>query len=155
MKRADRGRQILWSARAYAGEYLGECEALPLLSSTSGEAELRNVPRLLSSPAARHFAAMLINLSERARYYCPLEPKATPCHLMTVFVERVVNRSTDVRVLVARLDVVLDGCCAFASITAEREPRIDVPAVAYDGWDGVWDIVLKVLRAIFSTHTGP
>ncbi|SEB61069.1 hypothetical protein SAMN02787142_0029 [Burkholderia sp. WP9] len=155
MERADRGRQILWSARAYAGEYLGECEALPLVSSTSGEAELRNVRRLLSSPAACHFAAMLINLSERARYNYPLEPKAIPCHLMTVFVERVENRSTDVKVLVARLDVVLDGCCAFASITAEREPRIDVPAVAYGDEDGVWDIVLKVLRAIFSTHTGP
>jgi hypothetical protein len=155
MKPGDRGRQILWSARAYTGGYLGECEALPLLSSTSGEAELRNIRRLLSPPAARQFAAMLINLSERARYYCPLEPKATPCLLMTVFVEHVENRSTDVKVLVARLDVVLDGCCAFASITAEREPRIDVPAVAYDGRDGVWDIVLKGLRAIFSTHIGP
>jgi hypothetical protein len=148
-------RPILWRARVHAGEYLGEGEELPLLSTMSGEAELRSVRRLLSSPAACHLAAMLINLSETARHYCRVEPLAAPCPLMTVFVESIVNRWTNNRVLVARLDIVLEGRSAFASITAENEPRTDVPSVAYDDKDGVWDIVLKVLRAIFPMHRGP
>jgi hypothetical protein len=98
---------------------------------------------------------MLINLSETARHYHRVEPLATPCPLMTVFVESIVNRWTNDRVLVARLDIVLEGRSAFASITAENEPRTDVPTVAYDDKDGVWDIVLKVLGAIFPMHRGP
>jgi hypothetical protein len=148
-------RPILWMARVHAGEYTGEGEELPLLSTTSGEAELRNVRQLLSSPAACHLAAMLINLSEASRSYYPLEPLATPCPLMTVFVESIVNRWTNDRVLVARVDIVLDGSSAFASITAQSEPRTDVPPAQYDCRDGVWDIVLKVLRAIFPMHRGP
>lgn len=34
---------VLWTARVHAGEYLGICNALPLLSTKSGETELRNV----------------------------------------------------------------------------------------------------------------
>jgi hypothetical protein len=148
-------RPVLWTARVHAGEYLGVCDALPLLSTTSGEAELRNVRELLSSRAACHLAAMLINLSEASRCYRPIEPKTAPSRLMTMFVECVENRWTGNKVLVARLDFVLDGHSAFASITTENEPRTDVPPVAYDDKDGVWDIVLKVLRTIFPAHRGP
>lgn len=74
---------------------------------------------------------------------------------MTMFVERVENRWTGNKVLVARLDLVLDGHSAFANITTENEPRTDVPPVAYDDKDGVWDIVLKALRTIFPAHRGP
>jgi hypothetical protein len=98
---------------------------------------------------------MLVNLSEASRSYYPLEPLATPCPLMTVFVESIVNRWTNDRVLVARVDIVLDGSSAFASITAQSEPRTDVPPTQYDCRDGVWDIVLKVLRTIFPMHRGP
>jgi hypothetical protein len=140
---------ILWTARVHAGEYLGEGDALPLLSTTCGEAELRDARRLLPSAAACHLAAMFINLSEASRAYYPLEPLATPCPLMTVFVESILNRSTDEEELIARVDIVTEGLFAYASITAESEPRTDVPAVAYQQTDGVWDIVLKVLTAIF------
>ena len=147
-------RRVLWTARMHAGECLGICDALPLLSTTSGEAKLRNVRELLSSRAACHLAAMLINLSEASCCYRPLEPKTAPSRLMTMFVECVENRWTGNKV-VARLDFVLDGHSAFASITTENEPRTDVPAVAYDDKDGVWDIVLKVLRTIFPAYCGP
>ncbi|QQC63124.1 hypothetical protein [Paraburkholderia ginsengisoli] len=147
-------RPVLWTARVHAGEYLGVCDALSLLSTTSGEAELRNVRELLSSKAACHLAAMLINLSEASRYYRPLEPKTAPSPLMTMFVESVANHWTSHKVLVARLDFVLDRHSAFVSITTENEPRTDVPPVAYDDKDGVWDIVLKVLRTIFPMHLG-
>ncbi|REG59669.1 hypothetical protein B0G80_2440 [Paraburkholderia sp. BL6669N2] len=149
------GRPILWRARVHAGEYLGEGEALPLLSTASGEAGLRDVRQLLPSPAACHLAAMLINLSETSRAYYPLEPLATPCPLMSVFVERILNRVTNEGELVARVDIVLEGHFAYASITSKSELRTDVAPVAYDLKDGVWDIVLKVLKAIFPMHRGP
>ncbi len=148
-------RLVLWTARVHAGEYLGECDAFPLLSTISGEAELRNVRELSSSTVAFHLAAMLINLSEASRYCRRLEPKTAPSPLMTMFVESIANRRTSHKVLVARLDFVLDRHSAFVSITTENEPRTDVPPVAYDDKDGLWDIVLKVFRTIFPMHRGP
>lgn len=139
------GRYVLWRARVHAGEYTVAGEVLPLLSWASGEADLRDFQQLLSSPAACRLAAMLINLSEASRAYYSLEPWATPCPLMTVFVESILNRWTNEEELVARIDIVLEDFSAYASITARSEPRTDVPPVAYDQKDGVWDIVLKVL----------
>ena len=149
MDHADE-QHVVWSARVHAGEFAGGGEVLPLLSSMSGEANLPDFRELLSSsPPACYLAAMALDLSEASRANYPLEPVATPSPLMTVFVEGIVNRWTNDRELVARVDIVLDDCSAFASITTQNEPRTDVPPVACDRMDGVWDIVLKVLRAIF------
>ena len=90
MSNADE-RPVLWCARVYAGEYLQDNSRLALLSSQSGEAELRSVRQLLSTPVECHLTAMLIGLSEAARYYFPLEPVAEPYPRMTLFVDRVVN----------------------------------------------------------------
>ncbi|WP_147484806.1 hypothetical protein [Burkholderia pseudomallei] len=76
MSNVDDEQPVLWRARACAGENLPCGISFLSLSVQSRKAEVHNVRRFLPTLAAQHLAAMLVNLSEASRLYCPLETLA-------------------------------------------------------------------------------
>lgn len=140
---------LLWRARAYAGE--SECAAvsLALLSMTEGEAGTHGLVASESSRALRYLSAMLVNLAIAARYYYPLEPVARPVSSMTVFVDCVTNRSISAGELAAWLSVAYENCRASATVWDANDLIDEIGAVDCKGTDGIWDIVLRLLRAMF------
>jgi hypothetical protein len=142
----DDERPVVWHASAYnAGD--------ELLSETGGSAELTSGIRkvLVSTPAAFCFGAMLINLTVSRRHYRRVEPVAPAEAVMMIRVERVLNRTTDAREGVARLNIAMENGIALVTVTADQRTlgvRLDC-----EPQDGAWDIVLRALpRVIFSSE---
>jgi hypothetical protein len=88
-------------------------------------------------------------LTASSRYSCPIDPAAEPERLMTVFVERIA-RSEDMRgEPVARFDIVFETNVASAGVLLKGAPRQDVGPVSSDKGEGVWEIMLKLLKAMY------
>lgn len=139
----------LWRARAYAGESECAAESLALLSMTEGEAGTHGLVASEPSKAHRYLSAMLVNLAIAARYYYRLEPMAQPVSSMTIFVDCVTNRSISAGELVAWLSVAYENCRTSATVWDDNHLIGEIGPVDCKGTDGIWDIVLRLLRAMF------
>lgn len=140
---------LLWRARAYAGESDCSAESLALLSMVEGEAGAHGHVACESSKALSCLSAMLVNLAIAARHYCPLEPRAQPVSSMAILVDCVTNRSTSAGESAAWLSVAYENCRASATVWDGNDLIGEIGPVNCKGTDGIWDIVLRILCAMF------
>lgn len=140
---------VFWRARAYAGESECAAQSLALLSLTECESSARGPATSESSEALSCLSAMLVPLAISARYYYPLEPRAQPVSSMTIFVDRVTNRTTGAGELAAWLSIDYENCRASATVWHENRRIGEIGPVDCRRTDGIWDIVLRLLRALF------
>lgn len=141
-----RDAPVRWRARAYAGESECAAESLALLSMTEGQASALGTAPSESSEAHRRLSAMLVSLAFAARYYYPLEPSARPRSSMTIFVDRVTNSSAE---LAAWMSITNENRRVSATVW---DPNVAIGAIGpieCRDADGIWDIVLRLLRAMF------
>lgn len=150
MKAADIREVVIWAARAHLGEYLCESDELLLLSTRAGSREWWGREALPPDDASKCLVCLLADLRASSRFHFPIDPTAEPERLMTVFVERIA-RSEDARgEPVARFDIVFETNVASAGVLLKGAPRQDVGPVPCAQRDGVWEIMLKLLSAMYA-----
>ncbi|MGA9917727.1 MAG: hypothetical protein WBR17_34815 [Paraburkholderia sp.] len=149
MNAADKREVVIWAARSHVGEYLGGSINLPVLSTRAGSREWYAHEALPFIDADKCLVCLLADLTASSRYSCPIDPAAEPERLMTVFVERIA-RSEDMRgEPVARFDIVFETNVASAGVLLKGAPRQDVGPISCDKGEGVWEIMLKLLKAMY------
>lgn len=142
---------ILWCARAYAGESECSAESLALLSMIEGQASVLEAAASESSEAHRCLSAMLASLAFAARHYYPLlEPRVQPQTSMTIFVDCVTNNSAGPAKSAAWMSVTYENCQVSATARDADAVIGEIGPIECRDTDGIWDIALRLLRAMFS-----
>ncbi|SFU26336.1 hypothetical protein [Paraburkholderia aspalathi] len=154
MNAAEKRELVIWTARAHVGEYLDGSIDLPVLSTRAGSQEWCAHEALPFNDADKCLLCLLADLRASSRYNFPIDPAAKPERLMTVFVERIA-RPEDMRgEPVARFDIVFETYVASAGVLMKGAPRQDVGPVSCDKGEGVWKMMLKLLRAMYPKIAG-
>ncbi|PRZ55826.1 hypothetical protein BX589_10221 [Paraburkholderia fungorum] len=142
------GLHIEWEARAYSGKRWS-LDDLPEPLSTARGMFSTDMHRVYPSVGRCLLAGMLANLNVLARWYYPAEPRATAESVMTVFVHRLTHSEREEMEFAARLHIACHGGHRCASIFMAEEQYAFVDSVHCETSDGVWDIVLRILREFF------
>lgn len=141
---------ILWCARAYAGESECPAESLALLSMIEGQASVPKAAASESSEAHRCLSAMLASLAFAARPYYPLlEPRVQPRSSMTIFIDWVTKNSAGPAKSAAWMSVTYENCLVSATVWDADAAICEIGAIECRDTDGIWDIALRLLRAMF------
>ena len=149
MEESIDGLHIAWEARAYSGKRWNLDDLSEPLSTSHGtfSADMR---RVYPSVGRCLLAGMLANMSVLARWYYPAEPRACAESVMTVFVYRLAHPEREDRDFAARVHIDFHNGHGSASIFMAEEQYAFVDSVYCETSDGVWDIVLRILRELFS-----
>ncbi|KAK44927.1 hypothetical protein BG58_22320 [Caballeronia jiangsuensis] len=151
MKGSIDGLHIAWEAHAFSGR-LWNLEPLSEPLSISRGMFSADMQRVYPSVGRCLLAGMLSNLSILARWYYPAEPRACAESVMTVFVYRVTHLERENREFAARVHIDFHNGCGSASIFMAEEQYAFIDSVHCRASDGVWDIVLRTLRELFSSN---
>ena len=144
------GLHIAWEARAYSGKRWNPDDDLPGPISTTRGMCSADMERVYPSVGRCQLAGMLANLSVLARSYYAAEPRASAESIMTVFVYRLTHPERLDSERVARIHIDYYAGYASASIFMVGEQYAYINAVECKASDGLWDIVLRILRKLFS-----
>jgi hypothetical protein len=151
MHAANNLEVVMWTAHAHLGEYLGESDELLLLSTRGGSREWWGRGVLPPDDASKCLVCLLADLKTSSpRFHFPFEPAAHPERFMTVFVERLANLGDIQGRTVARFDIVCDIHYASAGVLRIGAPREDVGPVLCAQQDSVWEVMLKLLSAMYA-----
>ncbi|MGQ7935441.1 hypothetical protein [Paraburkholderia sp. D1E] len=154
MNAADKRELVIWAARAHVGEYLGGSIDLPVLSTRAGSRAWCAHEALPFNDAGKCLLCLIEDLRASSRFHFPIDPAAEPERLMTVFVERIACSEHARGEPVARFDIVFETNVASAGVLLKGAPRQDVGPVSCGKGEGVWEIMLKLLRAMYPRIAG-
>jgi hypothetical protein len=144
-----------WEAGAYPGKLWTADDNSRPLSVLQGLLA-PGMHRVYPSLGRCILATMLANFSYRARWYYPAEPRAGATSEMTVFVFGGMLDEHSATEFAARMHISyrasVGSASAFIFSSDERYASIEVDRC--EALDGVWDVVLKVLREMFSRRFG-
>ncbi|SAK53797.1 hypothetical protein AWB78_01361 [Caballeronia calidae] len=145
------GLHIAWEAQAHSGKRWNFDDDLAEPLTTSRGMFSADMQRIYPSLGRCLLAGMLANLSALARAYYPAEPRASAESIMTVFVYRLTHPEREDKEFAARAHIECRGSRASASIFMAEEKFAFIDSVHCEISDGVWDIVLRILRELFSS----
>jgi len=149
------GLHIAWEARAYSGKRWNTGDLSEALSASRGSFS-SDMHRVYPSLGRCVLAGMLANMSVLARWYYPAEPRTSAEPSMTVFVYRLTHPERGDREFAARMHIDYRAghwvaSNASGSIFMAEEQYGFVNSVNCEASDGAWDIVLRILRELFSS----
>ncbi|SAK66305.1 hypothetical protein AWB78_02398 [Caballeronia calidae] len=142
---------LYWEACAYSGKCEVVDDSQPL--SVAHGCISADMRRVYASRGRCLLAAMLANLSALSRWYYPMEPRAKTSRTMTIYVGRAPYPNEPAGEFVAKMDIHYEcrrasGAILMLGEDSGRESDY-VDNVTCRETDGVWDIVLNLLRAMF------